>query len=244
MTPRRRDNTPPYEIMGKQPAQPQAPGRGPRPGGGARSGFGGFSRSMMDAWRNGASEPLLLRVPRGMALCLLAGLLGLLILSYWVGYSRGDSAAEKRMTEIYEPNLDGADRVPPTRLRGSEGPTNTDSGASGQISFQRTGAPNADPRAVGLNYLVLATCPLEEAQRLQRFMAGRQVDVMIGLGNNKGLHRVIVLKGITPQQYGDKDFRERILAPMRALGRDWKAFNKGKGDDLSSMFYAKYQPNH
>ncbi len=233
--------------MGKQPAQPQAPGRGPGPGGGARSGIGGFGRSMMDAWRDGASEPLLLRVPRGMALCILAGLLGLLILAYWVGHSRGDSAAVKRMTAIYEPNLNGADRAPPTRPGATRGPAATDSGASGAsgpISPQRPGAPNSDPRVAGLNYLVLATSPLEEAQRLQQFMAESKVDVMIGLGNNKGLHRVIVLKGITPQQYGDKDFRERILAPMRALGRDWKTFNKGKGDDLSSMFYAKYQPNH
>jgi hypothetical protein len=240
MSARRRDNTPPYEIMGKQPVQPQASGRGPRPGGG----IGGFGRSLVDAWRDGASEPLLLRVPRGMALCLLAGLLGLLILAYWVGYSRGGAAAEQRVMAIYEPSLNGAVRVPPTRPGGaSQGPKTAFSGTSGQGSAQSSAGQRADPRTPGLNYLILATCAEDEAQRLKKFLTDRQVDVMIGPRNNRGLCQVIVLKGITPQQYGDQNVRERILAPMRALGRDWKAFNKGKGDNLSSMFYEKYKPD-
>ncbi len=236
MTPRHRDNTPPYEIMGKQSVQPQAPGAMPRPGGGFRSGVGGFGKSVLDAWQAGASEPLLLRVPRGMALSLLAGLLGLLILAYWVGYSRGGSAAEKRVTAIYQPVLEGADRVPPTRFVASEG---TNTGVSAGVP---SASGSGDPRTSGLNYLILALYPPQEAKRLKAFLAERQVDVMVGPRNNKGLCQVVALKGFTRQQYRDTDEKTRFMTQMRALGRDWKSFNKGKGEDLSSMYYDKYAP--
>lgn len=241
MSARRRDNTPPYEIMGHHPVQPQASGRRPRPGGGFRSGFrgvGGFGRSLLDAWQAGANEPLLLRVPRGMAVSLLAGLLGLLILAYWVGYSRGGSSAEKRVTAMYEPALSGTGRVPPSRPGAPEGTESrvplAEPVASGRV----------DRRTPGLNYLVLASCPPKEAQRLQVFLAARprQVDVLVGPRNNKGLCQVIALRGFTRQQYRDTDEKTRFMTRMRALGRDWKSANKGKGDDLSSMYYDKYDP--
>jgi hypothetical protein len=183
-----------------------------------------------------------------MALSLLAGLLGLLILAYWVGYSRGGSAAEERAMAIYEPHNNGVDRVPPNRLRaGAErgalgGVSAASEGTSGRGYSQVAAGQGADPRTAGLNYLILATSPEEDAWRLKKFFSGRGVDVMVSPRNNRGLCQVIVLGGITPQQYGDKDVRERILTPMRALGRDWKASNGGKGDDLSSMYYEKYKP--
>ena len=226
--------------MGSTANKPQASGRGPRPG----SGIGGFGRSIVEAWRDGASEPLLIRVPRGMALCLLGGVLGLLILSYLVGYSRGDSAAEKRVTAIYQPNLDGTDRTPPVRQGGSPGSTGTDtvdSGSSGQVSDQRGIRASADPRTPGVNYLVLAIYPNDEARRLQTFLAGREVEVMLGPRNNKGLCQVITLRGFTRQQFRDTDEAERFRTRLQAFGRDWKTSNNGKGDDLSSMYYDKYE---
>jgi len=238
MAARRHDNTPPYEIMGSTANKPQASGRGPRPG----SGIGGFGRSVIDAWRDGASEPLLLRVPRGMALCLLAGFLGLLFLSYWVGHSRGWSAGEREMTAKYEPNLDGAERTPPTRTGAFQGSETTDSGVSGQVSGQRPAGVVTDQRTPGTNYLVLAIYPYDEARRLQTFLAGREVEVMLGPRNNKGLCQVITQRGFTRQQFRDTNEAEKFRTRLQAFGRDWKAANSGKGDDLSSMYYEKYDP--
>ncbi len=235
MTPRRRDNTPPYEIMGHTPAQPQASGRGPRPGGG--SGIGGFGRSVLDAWHAGASEPLTLRVPRGMALFLMAGLIGLLILAYVVGHSRGGSAAEKRVRA--ELTLSGPGHTPPLRPGASQGGI---TGQTGATSTEPLDPRRVDPRESGLNYLVLASCPPSEAGRLQAFLQERQVEVMVGPRNNKGLCQVIALRGFTRQQYRDTDEKTRFMTRMRALGRDWQTANKGKGEDLSSMYYVKYEP--
>jgi hypothetical protein len=65
---------------------------------------------------------------------------------------------------------------------------------------------------------------------------------MVGPRNNKGLCQVIALTGFTREQVRDTDAAERFLAKMRALGRDWKAANDNRGDDLASMYYDKYQP--
>lgn len=240
MNARRRDNTPPFEIMGSRPSSPQAPGHGPRPGGGLGAGIGGFFGSLADAWHRSASEPMTLRVPRGMALALMAGLLGLLILAYWVGHSRGGSAAEQRVTETYRGALEGDGRVPPDR-------PGTDSAAS-DASDAIPGANQAvsarrDTRVRGSNYLILAMSPQNEAKLLQTFLKEREVDVLIGPRNNKGLCQVIALRGFTPEQYRDTDENERFMTHMRGLGRKWKSANQSKGDDLSSMYYQKYEPH-
>jgi hypothetical protein len=175
-----------------------------------------------------------------MAVAMLAGLLGLLVLAYWVGYSRGDSAAEKRVTAMYEPALADDGRTPPERTGTGPGSRiNTANTGSGTAT---TPAQQADPRVKGSNYLILALYPEEEARRLKAFLAERQVEVMVGPRNNKGLCQVIALTGFTREQVRDTDAAERFLAKMRALGRDWKAANDNRGDDLASMYYDKYQP--
>ena len=237
MNARRRDNTPPFEIMGSHPSSPQASGRGPRPASGFGAGIGGIFRTLGDAWHRSASEPLTLLVPRGLALALMGGLLGLLILAYWVGHSRGASAAEKRVTETYQGALDADGRVPPElRPEGSIGDSGPGRGAYSADSTQR------DRRVPGSNYLILALSPQNEAKLLQTFLQERGVDVLIGPRNNKGLCQVIALRGFTREQYRDTDEKDRFMAHVRALGREWKSANKGKGEDLSSMYYQKYEP--
>jgi hypothetical protein len=237
MNARRRDSTPPYEIMGSRPTTPQASGRGPRPGLRQGTGIGGFFQSMADAWRSGASEPLTLRVPRGMAVSLLVGLLGLLVLAYWVGHSRGSSAAEKDVRAQYEPALTDDGRVPPDR---SGQPGASDAGRQAGTTYQ---PDEADQRVPGNNYLILALYPPQEARRLRAFLTERQVEVMVGPRNNKGLCQVIVLdKGFTPEEYGNERIREPFRNKYLALGRQWQAANDGRGDDLSTMYFQKYEP--
>jgi len=88
----------------------------------------------------------------------------------------------------------------------------------------------------------LALFPPQEAGRLKTFLAGHEVDVLIGPRNNKGLCQVVALNGFTREQYRDSDEPGRFMTRMRSLGRQWKAGNEGKGEDLSSMYYQKYEP--
>ncbi len=198
----------------------------------------------MDTWQASANEPITLRVPRGMALALMAGLLGLLLLAYWVGHSRGGSATEQRLSQTY--NLNGAEgeRTPPFTVPGEGGAESDRTGreaGSGTGSGGSGGAGGEDTRVRGSNYLILATYPEAEARRLQAFLTGRGVDVMVGIRNNKGLCQVIALKGFTREQY-KAGLAEQFRTEMLAHGRAWKAANQGKGDDLNTMFYAKHEP--
>jgi len=65
--------------------------------------------------------------------------------------------------------------------------------------------------------------------------------VMVGPRNNKGLCQVIALNGFTREQMRDTDAEERFRSKLLGLGRDWQASNQNKGDDLSSMYYSKYE---
>lgn len=245
MSARKRDNTPPFEIMGGRSGGSQPSGRGPRPGGARGAGGGGkvgdMVRSVIDTWQASANEPITLRVPRGMALTLLAGLLGLVLLSYWVGYSRGGSAAEKRVTAMYEPDGSDIDRTPPGGMPGTGGVNHPGAGKAGSGSATSGDTSGGDPRRPGLNYLILATYPKPEAQRLRVFMEGHGVEVMVGMRNNKGLCQVIALKGFTSAQY-KAGLATEFRTEMLSLGRAWKAENKGLGDDLNTMYYDKYEP--
>jgi hypothetical protein len=170
-----------------------------------------------------------------MALSMLGGGVLLLVLAYWVGFSRGGSAATQRVRAEYEPALVEPGRVPPTR-------NGLESGSGGQKPSSTGFDGYGDPRLPGRNYMVLALYPKEEAKRLQRFLAEREVDVMVGPRNNKGLCQVVALNGFTREQMRDTDAEERFRNRLLGLGRDWKASNRNKGDDLSSMYYSKYEP--
>ncbi|GAB4109275.1 MAG: hypothetical protein Kow00105_17890 [Phycisphaeraceae bacterium] len=244
MSPRKKDHTPPYEIMGRA-ASPQASGHRPQPGAGSGFGrrVGGAFESVMDTWRASASEPITLRVTRGMALCAVLAVFGLIVLGYWVGYSRGGTAAEKRVRAEYEPAVVGLERQPPIKSNGTGMSLSPPNDGQKAVGGGTTADLNrGDPRVPGLNYLILALYPPEEAERLRAFLAQHQVEVMIGPRNNKGLCQVIALTGFTREQMRDTDAAERFLARMRQLGREWKAANGGRGDDLSSMYFHKYEP--
>ena len=193
----------------------------------------------MEAWHASASEPLMLRVPRGMALSLLGGALLLLMLAYWVGHSRGSSAAEQRVRAEFFTGESDAGRLPPEAFHLDENPVQ---GSETAVTPTRDPKTEADPRIPGRNYLVLALYPYDEAKRLQRFLAGHEVEVLVGPRNNKGLCQVVALTGFTGEQMRSTDAAERFRNRLLSLGRDWKASNDNKGDDLSTMYYSKYVP--
>ena len=235
--------------MGGKTGAPQPSGRGPRPGGRGGFGLSDTLRSIVETWQTSANEPITLRVPRGMALALMGWLLALLVLAYWVGYSRGGSAAEQRVTEMYQPSGSEGDRTPPGDRPGAgSGGGSTATGATvrgsasgaGQGGSPATQTPS-DPRKPGLNYLILATYPEDLAYQLQAFMTDQGVEVMVGLRNNKGLCQVIALRGFTSAEY-KAGLAETYRTEMLAHGRAWKAASQGQGDDLNTMYYDKYQP--
>ena len=253
----RRDKIPPYEIMGPRGRlagrgarhDSEAGGEGadgPEPSGWRiswvtdRSESGEGAASGPAAWWawSGAGVPIILRVPRGVAIAAAVGLLGLLVLAYWVGYERGDAAAAQRVRAEYTGSGPAPDAPPAPNRGAAGGPTGA---PEPNPAGGTTAAPDtADPRQAGLNYFVVASYPRDHAERCARFLASRGVETVIGSANNDGLHAVwVVERGFTADQYGGAAYTE-FKRRLRELGRAWRRFNDGQGDAFETMTTYKY----
>lgn len=242
---RRREGMAPYEIMGSTTQGGSAPAAEPAEPAVARRTLGESVRELWDA-----GVPVVVRVPRGFAVLICVGVLGLIVLSYWVGYSRGRSAAEAELAEeVAEleravgraPRLAGGRldlAVPDLATRGAG--DEAFSGRSGGIGRAGdAGGSGASVLRPGLNYLVLARYPRKEAERLSAFLSSRGVETAVVPTDNGEFFHVVGLRGFTTEEYrsGEQAAYERM---MKQLGRDWKAFNAGRGHNLSDMYWKLY----
>jgi hypothetical protein len=164
-------------------------------------------------------RPVVLRLPQGMILVLVAGLVALILL------------AQARVIEgTHQPGLlDGSSQqvnpiYPPEALESD--PTNQ--------------PPVSEPQP-GLNYYVVATYPLEDAERLVDFLAANGVEAMILPHHNKELFYVMDLKGFERGQLSGDDYRKRAEL-LRKLGRTWKDKERGP-TNLSDLWPLKYDPD-
>lgn len=229
----KRDYTPPYEIMrsrggasvgsasvdqveAKTPEAtekdsiPRPPGRAP--------------------WWVGSASPLVLRVPRGVAILSIAGLLLVIVVAYWVGSMRGAAAAQ--------PEVIGAglgQRLGPEGFFISpnddyDGPT---------IDVPET-ALTAEQREPGRNYMQLITSTKADCERLARFFGARGVAIQLVPVNNKELWVAYAVKrGYRSDEMGSES-QQRYEQMLRSLGRQWKQNNGGRGTDLSTMIFNRY----
>lgn len=222
--PRKRD-TPPYEIMRNRPPRPAAerplPSRRlPKPAWADTLKSlrpKGIALPSMENWGLASlREPIELRLPAFGLILAGVGVVLLLGLSFWLGTLQSPPA------EL--PAGVGANPVQPDQLTGPAG-----------------AEPRQDPRAPGLNYLRLPPLPLDEADRLQAFFRENGVASYAVIGDNARLAVIyLIQRGLTPEQYRDQDARESYRNGMLLLGVKWKRLNNNRGDDLSSMYYEKY----
>lgn len=114
-----------------------------------------------------------------------------------------------------------------------------------------TGRAGRDPRTAGLNYLVLATVPEEEAARAVRFLADNGLNT-VGVpaaevdrrapGAKDPRYRLVVLTGITGAEYRDASpVRTRLEADVRRLGQTWQQDHRGS-TNFGRPGWEKFQP--
>jgi len=248
----KKDAIPPFEIMRRPPAgasgEPTPPPLSPA-GEGDRTGSvdrGGAPSSGGAPWWVGSSAPIVLRVPRGLAVLICLALLGLIVLSYFVGYAKGNGDLAAKINQAVEDELVLAGRgLPPPEVRGgtdilgreADGGAGSGGGAGGS-------AESEDPRTAGLNYMVLATLPPDDALPLVRFLRGHGVETILVSVKVRGSEQVQVVavnKGFAGADLGSQA-RWDYEARLKALGRAWKRHNGNRGDALGSMYFDKYVP--
>lgn len=205
-------------------------------------------------WWVSATAPLVIRLPKGIALLVVAGLILLLIAAYGIGYTQGKSAGAvgqpdgDRQIE----NLNMFSRGVPSPLV----PDQSGDGRPDQIDQQRaqdtaeamlagrlTSHGRSDPRKVGLNYMRLALYPDDEALRLAKFLAEHGVETVFDKVDNGRFVVTAVNQGFVGGDGGNLSSEDRNAyeSQLRSLGRAWKRHNNNRGDDLHTMLFVKHK---
>jgi len=243
MATRRSRGIPPLEVMGRRSADHQSPTQTvPDATDSLSRGPDDYPSHRGDLWSR-AQQPMVLRVPRGLVVLIIAGTIGLFVLSYSVGHSRGASAALATFAEGQEP---GRARPSAPRRSGVDGGADlSDSpGPDAGLPAENTtyvdlqaNPLGVDTREVGLNYYNIAMYDRETAERLIQFLYGHGVESCAVPLQNGRLFQVVDLLGIEPGRVGDLGKKRKDL--LMQLGKSWKKDEKGPGD-LSDAWAEKY----
>lgn len=217
--------------------------------------------SAAGAWWIASGKPVVLRMTRGLVVLAIAGVVGLVLLAYWLG--RGDATLnfadtwpdQNQSRPVSDVALDRPDAV-------VDVPGGSDPEAGVVVPTPRTTPPPAaDPRVPGRNYLVYTMTDLTTAKELAAFLRDQDARIRIvptehpapGAAARKGelagdpksgdtsvLHLVVdVTEGFTRAQY-TRGEHHRFLSERLALGRAWKRHNGDRGSALESMTFYKY----
>lgn len=255
---------PPYEVMGDL-ARRRASGR--RPGGtdeaeaepdpsasaaettaeaGDSAGPSGAARLWQ--WAASRGAPLTLRVPRGLAAAVVTGVLGLLVLAWWVGYVQGEHAAETRFERGLQGQAARMQQGPPTDAGGAAAGSARGeqvSGGAGQSTAATGDGPlGQNAREAGLNYDVLLTCDLNRARDLAAFYRSRGVAIHLENLDNNRAQVWVVGQGYRPSALAsdnrpkDPSYIERVIE----LGKQYARQHEGIAPaELSQPQMTKYQ---
>jgi len=277
MSRRSRQNLPPFEVMRKQALGgsvgdlPKAVANPIEPIGGAGAEPTELAEGGLVArWWAGALRPVVLRIPQGYAVVLGFGFLGLIVLAYWAGQSRGHHEAVRQRIQAQAGLLgagDGVSGVPGINVpaRGGErrggGELNAQAparGVVGALPYLEPGVrggggvavgdglfkvgvdPGSDPRQDGLNYFVLAHYPEAEATRLVRFLWEEGVESIGVLLVGKSVYQVIALQGFGKDALNGA-VRDQFEQQLRRLGRAWKKRKMGPDFSKSGIYLDLYE---
>ncbi|MEM6751326.1 MAG: hypothetical protein AAF612_12740 [Planctomycetota bacterium] len=220
---------PPYEIMRRAERRPddaeqaRAPRHEPETDADPSADPGVHQR--IEAATQWALEPVGPSLPRlGWAGVAVAGVV-LLAIAFAIGRASAPN-------EI-DPNPQDQVVAPPPGL---ERPP-----AAGPADPSPSTAEPATRLIPGQNYLRLPEVPPDEAERLREFAAGRSVRIEFAAGRRIDLLVPYLVDHPLERPAGaDQARANQIKQGVLQLGREWKRFNGGRGDDLSSSYWSRY----
>ncbi|MEM8783276.1 MAG: hypothetical protein AAGE65_10545 [Planctomycetota bacterium] len=224
--------------------------------------------SAAGAWWIASGKPVVLRTTRGLVVLAIAGVVGLVMLAYWLG--RGDGTAAN-FAHTWPQNVEAAStQADPSAVTDRSLPVvDVPGGSDARVGVvvpqpRTTPPPAADPRVPGRNYLVYTMTDLGTARELAAFLRERDARILIvptehrvpgtplsgetadGLADRAEssdtavLHLVVdVTEGFTRAEY-TRGEHHRFLSERLALGRAWKRHNGDRGSALESMTFYKY----
>ena len=228
----KRDQTPPYEIMRSRGGVSGSGASAPSDAGSTEAPASEEDRIPgppgRAPWWVGSASPLVLRVPRGVAILSIVGLLLLIVVSYAVGSIRGAASARPEAIDAGMGERAGPDGFFVT----------PDDGYSGPEVEVPEDALAVERREPGLNYMQLITSTREDCENVARFFGARGVAIQLVPVHNRGLWVAYAVKrGYRADELGSES-QQRYEDLLKSLGRDYKRNNGGT--DLSTMIFKRY----
>ncbi|MEM6333419.1 MAG: hypothetical protein AAF823_08795 [Planctomycetota bacterium] len=235
----KRGAVPPYEIMGRKAIEGEGEEAGSvgaaeraTPAAAATEGEPVGRPGVGSVAMAGLSEPVVLRVPRGLAILAVAGMIGLVIAGYGVGHSRGVGAGLAEAEAEAQAEQEMIERMVRRQIGNPARPSSDKPAGADPARFE-------DRRVRGLNYFVVSLSPPEEATRLVAFMSRQGVDATAVPSDDPRFVKVIALQGFTAAELRSPTARDYEEA-LRAIGRRWREANGG-GKDLSDLYAELYR---
>jgi hypothetical protein len=196
-----------------------------------------------------SSGPLVLRIPKGYAALASFILIGLFVLTYWVGYSRGDKDRLAKVREIAESQQEMYNRTAlmtngsrtlasvngSIKVSGSQNISGKEVVDNVQVVYTTDHPP--EKYRTGHNYFVLVHYPPKEATELVEFLGQHGVEAAAIFVNNNRF-KVVALEGFLASELDSERARE-YKQLLRRLGRLWQDSKRGAGD-LSDMYPERY----
>lgn len=193
------------------------------------AGGAGSSSGGRVPWWVGSSSPLVLRVPRGLAVLGVAGLVLLIVLAYWVGAVRGSASAQQAVAAAGMGERSGPEGYYIAADDGYQGP---------EQEVPEGVVEGEDRRVPGMCYVRVVESTEADCRRIAEFFASRGVAMQVTRGNNDRFRVYVIERAYSPQET-ESESAQYFLRQMRGHGRAWKVHNGGRGDDLSTMYYAQ-----
>ena len=157
-------------------------------------------------------------------------LLGVVVVAYWVGTIRGAAAASPEPVEaglVERPGPTGWYEAEQTPYEGPE------------VDVPEE-AKKGDQREPGLNYMRLIQSTPEDCQALAEFFGSRGVAIqLVTVNNGRSCIAYAVKRGYRGDELGSESCK-LYEQQLRSLGRQWKAHNAGRGTDLATMYFERY----
>jgi hypothetical protein len=183
-------------------------------------------------WWVGSSAPLVLRIPRGLALLAVVGVLGVIVLAYLVGSARGAASAEPNPEDRSLGERSGPDGYFVTSEDGYEG---------SEVDVPKDPL-TAERREPGLNYMRLIQDDEAYCRELAEFFGKREVALQLVLVNNgRSCIAYAVKRGYRGDEL-DSESCKRYRQQLLSIGQQWKIHNGNRGTDLSTMYFELYNP--
>lgn len=186
-----------------------------------------------------------IRVPTGYLVPLGLLVLVLIVGAYTTGYQRRKAEetslqsanAAQDMTALVDPlnqpepaRQPAVQQSPTAPLRAAQAPkareTRIPPPVSKPTGYVLVKSKADDPRQAGLNYLIAATLPPDEAEKAAEFLVSKGLEIAVVSADNASLRWVVVLQGVAAKDLSGPA-AQSLEQRLQTLGREYKQVHKG-----------------